>query len=285
MELTRGIGKGTPEKGTEMATTQVGQIEYQAMTRSPNYPAIDIGRAIERVRTLHRLERQHPVPALQAVKNWGYTTLNSPGGGQLAALARFGLLHDEGTKDDRMVKVTDLAVTILEHPDATVREDAVRQAAMLPAVHQDMWQRYGCELPSEENLKWFLTRERGFSENGAKDFIKEYRATIEFAKPRADVAEEPSVDDVEPEPRVAGTPSAAARFPEQTPAAPVPATQTVGSMPPIAFPLASGKLVAVSGLGDLSEAEWAQFLAVLAALKPSIVRSHPSEAAPESEPG
>ena len=29
MELTRDIGKGTPEKGTEMATTQVGQIEYQ----------------------------------------------------------------------------------------------------------------------------------------------------------------------------------------------------------------------------------------------------------------
>ena len=132
-------------------------------TRSPNYPAIDLKRAIERVQTLYNSERQHSIPALQAVRHWGYASLNSPGGGQLAALARFGLLEDEGTKDDRRVKVTDLAVKILAHPNVTEREAAIRFASMLPAVHQDMWHTYGADLPSEETVKWFLTRDRGFS--------------------------------------------------------------------------------------------------------------------------
>jgi hypothetical protein len=77
---------------------------------------------------------------------------------------------------------SDLGVKILAHPDMAEREAAIRHAAMLPSVHQEMWQRYGMELPSEDNLRWFLTQESGFSENGAKDFIKEYLATIEFAK-------------------------------------------------------------------------------------------------------
>lgn len=243
------------------------------LTRSPNYPAIDIGKAIDRVRTLYGIERQHSMSATQAVKHWGYSTLNSPGGGQLAALARFGLIEDEGTKDDRKVRVTDLAVKILEHPDPVERDAGVRDAAMLPAVHQDMWQKYGADLPSEDNLRWFLTRERGFSENGAKDFLKEYRATIDFAK----LDSEPSVvstaaaSDAEPgTPDPAIAPSARAEAPVALPQLGPPSP---GQMPPISFPLASGKIVSVSGLGDLSEAEWAQFMAVLNALKPSLVRS------------
>jgi hypothetical protein len=247
-------------------------------TRSPNYPSIDLRRAIERVRTLYESERQHPIPALQAVRHWGYSSLNSPGGGQLAALARFGLLDDEGVKDDRRVTVTDLAVKILVHPDPLEREAAIRTAAMLPAVHQDMWQTYGSDLPSEETLKWFLTRDRGFSENGAKDFVKEYRATIEFAKPNseADAALDESQDE-------AGAPTAVEADPPATvvgPSAQVPteraasvASPSAGPVvPPISFPLASGKLVTVAGLSDLTEVDWAQFIAVLTALKPSLVK-------------
>lgn len=244
----------------------------RTLTRSPNYPAIDIGRAIERVRTLYSTERQHSMSAVQAVKHWGYSTLNSPGGGQLAALARFGLVDDEGTKDDRTVRVTDLAVKILEHPELAERESAVREAAMLPTVHQDMWQKYGADLPSEDNLRWFLTRERGFSENGAKDFIKEYRATVEFAK--LGTAADDEVVSPTPDPGgEAGLATSAATH-SDVPAQPQPlSVAPPGQMPPISFPLASGKIVSVSGLGDLSEAEWAQFMAVLAALKPSLVRT------------
>lgn len=253
------------------------------VTRSPNYPSIDLGRAIERVRQLYSAERQHAMPALQAVRHWGYSSLNSPGGGQVAALARFGLIDDEGTKDERKVRVTDLAVKILEHPEEAERQAAVRYAALLPAVHRDMWEKYGVSLPSADTLKWFLTRERGFSENGAKDFIKEYRATVEFA--RLDEGDEDVADaehglalgDAPRTPDVAPPDQAEQAGVMQAPqpiGAQVPVVAT-GQMPPISFPLASGKLVSVSGLVDLTEGEWTQFIAVLTALKPSLVRAQP----------
>jgi hypothetical protein len=247
----------------------------RTLTRSPNYPAIDLGRAIERARALYKSERQHPMSALQAVRHWGYSSLNSPGGGQLAALTRFGLLEDEGSRDERTVRVTDLAVKILEHPDANERQAAVRQAALLPSVHQDMWQRYGLDLPSEDNLRWFLTRDRGFSENGAKDFIREYRATVEFAQLEPDedgedLSQKPAV-------RETATPSSPGHGTSQGSSSSGSdreyGRQEMGtSTPPITFPLASGKTVSVSGLVDLTEADWTQFIAVLNALKPSLVK-------------
>lgn len=218
------------------------------------------------------------MPALQAVRHWGYSSVNSPGSGQLAALARFGLLDDEGTKDERKVRVTDLAVKILEHPDPEEREVATRHAALLPSVHQDMWSKYGSALPSEDNLRWFLTRERGFSQNGATDFIREYRATIDFAKlnsqhpdAAAMSAEDPR-DDRESAPATSG-PTAPREGRPPAINAPVVTGPPPGQVPPISFPLASGKLVSVSGLSDLTESDWAQFIAVLTALKPSLVRS------------
>lgn len=249
------------------------------LTRSPNYPAIDLGRAIERVRPLYNTERQHAMPALQAVRHWGYSSLNSPGGGQLAALTRFGLLDDEGTKDERKVRVTDLAVKILEHPDLIERESAVRHAALLPSVHQDMWSKYGSKLPSEDNLRWFLTRERGFSENGAKDFIKEYRATIDFARLDTDPGDTSGApvggSGIDPEPLPALSHPTASGQPLSVAApAPVVTAPAPSQTPPISFPLASGKIVSVSGLSDLTEGDWEQFIAVLTALKPSLVRSH-----------
>ncbi|WP_306231410.1 hypothetical protein [Agrococcus beijingensis] len=252
------------------------------LTRSPNYPSIDLARAIDRVRSLYSSERQHAMPALQAVRHWGYSSLNSPGGGQLAALTRFGLLDDEGSKDERKVRVTDLAVKILEHPDPEEREAATRSAALLPSVHRDMWNKYGPALPSEDNLRWFLTRERGFSQNGATDFIREYRATIDFANLNDQLPETAAARAETPE--IGSEPGSATDRPSasQDPSppvtnAPIASGAPSGQVPPISFPLASGKLVSVTGLSDLTESDWAQFIAVLTALKPSLVPS-PGEA-------
>ncbi len=254
-----------------------GEGARRPLKRSPNYPSIDLGKAIDRVRQLYNSERQHAMPAVQAVRHWGYSSLNSPGGGQLAALARFGLLDDEGTKDDRKVRVTDLAVQILAHPDQGERESAIRKAALLPSVHQDMWANYGMEMPSEDNLKWFLTRDRGFSENGALDFIKEYRATVNFAKldTGSDGAGEttlPTIDAVSTPP--SPEPAVQARLLGATSTAPPSVRFAPVQLPTISFPLASGNMVSVAGLSDLTEGDWAQFMAVLTALKPSLVKPH-----------
>jgi hypothetical protein len=45
-----------------------------------------------------------------------------------------------------------------------------------------MWDKHHLDLPSEQNLLWELTRDRGFTDRGATEFIRSYKATIAFAK-------------------------------------------------------------------------------------------------------
>lgn len=149
--------------------------------RSPAYPAISLEKAIQRVDQLYRRDRQHPMPVSSVAKIWGYANLNGPAALAVSALKKFGLVDDEGSKSERMIRVTDSAVSILHNPDAEERAEAVREAALKPSIHRETWEEFGAHLPSESTLEWRLVRERGFTETGAREFIREWRDTMEFA--------------------------------------------------------------------------------------------------------
>src|ERR1700748_2267930 len=149
--------------------------------RRPAYPAIALEKAIQRVRQLYTRDKQYAIPVTSLPDIWGYNSLNGPAGLTISALKKFGLVNDEGAKDERRIKVTDSAVYILNHPSSDARAEAIRNAALLPPIHREIWDEYGTSLPSDANLVWRLTRERGFTESGAKEFIREWRETMEFA--------------------------------------------------------------------------------------------------------
>jgi hypothetical protein len=231
------------------------------------------------------------VPAI-----WGYQNLNGPAGLALSALKKFGLVDDEGTKDERRVRVTDLAVQILNHPSSDARETAIKDAALIPPIHREMWEEYGTHLPSDANLMWRLTRNRGFTETGAKEFIREWRETMEYAQlsrkdaSAAHLSEEVGLtDEVTTEPIAGPDPesepyepqadvqpqTAGYQFPAQQakqimdahPRAQDPAVQDYK----IPIALAGRPPVTITGAFPLSEAEWTQFMAILSAMKPVLV--------------
>jgi len=273
--------------------------------RSPAYPAIDLGRAIARSRVIWDMEKQYPMSPETVMKHWNYTSLNGPAGLQLSALVKFGLMDDQGTKNDRRVKLSDLAVTILNHPDESERQRAIRIAALTPQAHRDMWEEYGLNLPSDTNLMWNLTRERGFTESGAKEFIKEYRATIAYASMDEGADDELTSDNVPenealPASMIALAPQTLTsevrvRRPEILFDSPPTAESSASSsewafyrtLPsgrrvtrpvasqyprfPIPLPGSRGQ-VTVEGPFPMSEAEWAYFLTVLQAMKPGFVQ-------------
>ena len=115
------------------------------------------------------------------MRDWSYKSLNGPAALALAALKRFGLTDDSGVGPARRINVSDLAVDILENPDPAARREAIRTTALNPPIHRELWSKYGERLPSDQNIKWFLTRERGFTDTGATEFIPEYRSTIAYA--------------------------------------------------------------------------------------------------------
>jgi hypothetical protein len=157
--------------------------------RSPAYPYINLETAIKRAKEFYDEEQRNAAPLKVAVKHWGYEEKSSGGAQTAAALISFGLLRDEGTGDKRKVKLTENALRILldNRADSEDRAEAIRIAALTPKIHQQLWRKWGNNIPSQENLKHtlMLDWQPPFNPAAVDGFIKEYKDTIAFAKPQA----------------------------------------------------------------------------------------------------
>lgn len=152
--------------------------------RSPSYPAINLKAAIEKASMLYQKEGKHATPTFTALSDMGYSATSGAGLVALAALKKFGLVEDEGSGVDRVVKLTDLALDIILSPDEDSKEkiQAIQHAAMVPPIHSELWKEFGGSLPSPANLRHNLIRKRNFTDSGANEFIRQFSETIAFAK-------------------------------------------------------------------------------------------------------
>ena len=152
-------------------------------TRSPSYPYLDLPTALEKAAVLWRAEGRHAVAVNLAMQHWGYKEESSTGFSCIAALKKFGLVDHEGMGESRQVRLSNLALTILldNDPGSAARRDALRNAALGPRIHAELWERYGAELPSDQSLRRFLVLERSFNEAAVDELLEEYRATMAFA--------------------------------------------------------------------------------------------------------
>jgi hypothetical protein len=203
--------------------------------------------------------------------HWKYKSLNGPAHLTLAALKKYGLLVDDGKGSARRASLTDLAVDILENPDPRVRHEALQRAALSPSIHRELWEKYGNAPPSDANLRWILTRERGFTETGAAEFIPVYKDTVSYAELDSREAM-PSPTAVREDLDHAGMDDPEPEDPSPSPREPQPRSRvTAPGATPYTVPIFSGRSVVVEGPFPLSEEDWNQFMAVLSAMKPALV--------------
>ncbi|MBN2296349.1 MAG: hypothetical protein JXM70_28230 [Pirellulales bacterium] len=151
--------------------------------RSPSYPAIDLKTAIQLVVKLYPAAK-HALGVDVIAEEWGYKS-GKTASPYIAALKYFGLLKEEKSNDnDRMLRLTDLALDIAVDPNehTTERKTAIETAALKPPIHQELWKQWGAELPPEGEMRRYLERERGFNPKYVGRFIGEYQKTIAFAK-------------------------------------------------------------------------------------------------------
>jgi len=169
-------GKAGPRRRHRvMKTTSRDRIH-----RSPRYPFVDVGRAIEQARALWKTAGTADASVAGAWKSWGYGP-NSSGAIQTeAALKQFGLLDVVGRGKHRRVKLSPLGVEILESgPDSPQRAKSIEKAALLPPIHQHLWERWRTNLPQGE-VQIYLVQHRGFQQKGAEALVAEYRRTMSF---------------------------------------------------------------------------------------------------------
>ncbi len=179
--------------------------------RSPAFPFIPLEKALERAESLRVAEGGRPKhfsPWSAVARAWGIGEKTGTMKQSVAALGHFGLFEFQGSGEERAARLTDTALMILldKQPTSPERDALIRQLALKPAIHAELWAKWKNELPSDVTFETYLVRDRGFSENGARDLIGEYKATIAYAKlsqPDA-MVEEPEGDDAHKEPAKVG---------------------------------------------------------------------------------
>jgi len=237
--------------------------------RSPAYPGIDLAQAIDRANALYEAERKNAAPIEAVLHHWGY----SPGSGRglvtLAALKHFGLLIDEGSGDRRQARLTPRALRIIldSRDDSVERGRAIREAALEPKIHRELWRKYEGDLPSDATLKTYLSLEKSFTDRAVRNFIPQFRRTVAFAELEnsPDEIEAPEVDPMDPS---TGMGSSTEGAPINPSPAPTPATNS--EIRSVQLPLSGTSWVSVQGPFPLSEASWAQMISMLEAMKPGL---------------
>jgi hypothetical protein len=148
--------------------------------RSPNYPSINLEDAVGKLPKLFEDMKRHAVGVESAVSSMGLKYTSSTGKLALGAMRAFGLFKDDSKG---LVKLSQRALDIAVDykRDSPEWQAAVEAAALEPAVHKKLRERYGADLPADDELRRYLIRELKFYDNAVGSFIEEYKNTIEFA--------------------------------------------------------------------------------------------------------
>lgn len=246
-----------------------------ARRRSPSYPAVSIERAIERTRELYAKEKLHAAPIEQALTAWGYRGRSGAANVTLASVKKFGLIEEDGSGITRVVRVSALGNQVLNHPQQEMRREGIRRAALRPEIHRELWEEFGNDLPSDDTLAWDLTQDRGFTEAGARDFVKQYRQTLAYA--RIDGPSHPGKEQSEPSkelvPTVPEPPQEAERPQSLNSWQASGISVSTGPSRSIVVPLPGGKSVVVTGSFPIAEGDWDLMLAILTAMRPGLVEA------------
>ena len=150
--------------------------------RSPSFPFITLTKALERTRELYSAARRHEMRLPDAATAMGYGAKSSGAIQSLAALIAYGFVEDNGSGEGRKFKVTDLGFKALEDQRPGARQSALAAAAVLPKVIAEYVDKWGEGRPADAICISELRFERGFTEDGAKSFLRVFDDALSYAK-------------------------------------------------------------------------------------------------------
>ncbi|HEY3129588.1 MAG TPA: hypothetical protein VGL91_09020 [Acidobacteriota bacterium] len=160
--------------------TTEGSEHKKTRQRSPNYPAVDLKDAVERAEKLWKADGKVGAPVKAAVQHIGFSSDHGLAMSVLSALKKFGLIED---KNGRIIP-TKQAIDILSFPEGHERHSrALKNAAIQPVIYRKLLKRYMSvgNIPSDASLEPELIADEGFNPKSVSSFIKDFRATLEFA--------------------------------------------------------------------------------------------------------
>lgn len=150
--------------------------------RSPSSPFISLKRAVQRAEEFFRGFKRHPARVPDVVKHWGYEAKSSGGSQTIAALKQFGLLDDIGLGEARKLRLSELAMKILEDERPGAKEKALAEAALRPRLIGEYFGIWGRDRPTDQHCISELKFEKNFTDDAARRFLMVYDETIPYAR-------------------------------------------------------------------------------------------------------
>ncbi len=151
--------------------------------RSPAYPVVPLETALARLAEFEAHFKRIPARPEKIGEAWGIKA-KAYADRIAAALRYFGLLEYQGGSvpgAPRYVLVSDEGRKYLRTQQEEARREIVKAAALQPKQIAKFWSEWGPDRPADPAAIDQLALESGFSDAGARDFLKVYDETIAFA--------------------------------------------------------------------------------------------------------
>ncbi len=149
-----------------------------AKARSPEYPAIGLKEAVEKVKAVYDKDYQNRLPKSVMATHMGYGGLNGTSLPVLSALSKFGLIEGRGDE----THVSDLGLAIVAHvPGTPERIEAIRSAASAPELFAELDAKFQNGKASDQAIRSYLMTQR-FIPSAADTAIRSYRETKQLVE-------------------------------------------------------------------------------------------------------
>lgn len=148
--------------------------------RSPAYPNVPLEVALARLVEFEAHFKRSAARPEKIGEAWG---VKAKGFADrvAAALRYFGLIEYQGAGKDRRIVVSDEGRKYLRAQQDEIKREVIRAAALRPKSIADFWNEWGADRPADAACLDELVLKSGFSEAGARKFLKVYDATISYA--------------------------------------------------------------------------------------------------------
>jgi hypothetical protein len=147
--------------------------------RSPAFPVIPLETALGKLAEFQGHYRRTPARPEKVGEAWGIKA-KAYADRVAAALRYFGLLEYQGAGKERNVIVSEMGQKYLRAQQEELKREIIKAAALQPKQMAKHWNDWG-SLPPADAVRLDNLMDEGFSESGARDFLKVYDATITYA--------------------------------------------------------------------------------------------------------
>lgn len=150
--------------------------------RSPAFPYVGINEVTQYLRAFYDASKGNFSPINLAFTSMGLKTTSSTSNRIMSTMLGYGILEDEGSRNDKKVKITQIGERLLKESREELLLRVKREAVLNDEMMNNVFSKYKNSLPNDAIMKSSLEIDFQFTEDAAKRFIKVIRDNYSYAE-------------------------------------------------------------------------------------------------------